>query len=417
MTDLFSSCAIEHGRAGAKRERFFAMTRLLVPLVSLSVFSHASFGQAEPGGGSASAASGGEIVLERVESEAATFRVVRTVDGFEQPWAVDWLPDGRTLVTERGGTLYLIDGDQRTALSNVPEVWARNQGGLLDVAVAPDYEQSGWIYLTYSIREDGKGGTVLSRARLEGSALTDLEELYRQTPFLEPDYHFGSRISFLNDGTLVVTMGERGQRRERTVDIPTPSTSVGTTVRLHRDGSVPEDNPFAGDEKGRPEVFSYGHRNQQGMAVHPETGAIWQHEHGPHGGDELNLIEAGNNYGWPAVSYGDTYSDQTPIGAETAPDITDPVEYWDPSPALSGMAVYTGDDFPDWRNDLFMGALRGQKILRLELNDAEVVHQEELLPGEIGRIRDVAMAPDGHLYVLTDMPDGGLYRLEPVTSR
>jgi glucose/arabinose dehydrogenase len=183
------------------------------------------------------------------------------------------------------------------------------------------------------------------------------------------------------------------------------------------DGSVPDDNPFVGSDEGLDEVYSYGHRNQQGMAVHPETGAIWQNEHGPHGGDELNLVEPGNNYGWSEVSYGDTYSDQTPIGGETAPGITDPVKYWDPSPALSGMAFYTGDKFPNWQNHIFMGALASQKVLRIELNDNnEVAHEEELLNTEIGRIRDVATDSDGYLYVLTDMPNGGLYRLEPVES-
>lgn len=220
---------------------------------------------------------------------------------------------------------------------------------------------------------------------------------------------------FPGDGTLLVTMGERGQRCEGAVDTPSPSTSVGTTVRLNLDGSVTDDNPFVGQEGARPEVYSYGHRNQQGMAIHPETEAVWQHEHGPHGGDELNLIKPGGNYGWPRVSYGDTYRNQEPIGGTTAPGITDPVEYWDPSPAFSGMAFYAGDRYPNWQNDLFMGALAHQTILRLELDsDNEVAHQEELLRNEVGRIRDVATGPDGYLYLLTDMPNGGFYRLEPV---
>jgi len=356
-----------------------------------------------------------EVVLERVESEEETFRVVQLLDDLEHAWAVDWLPDGRMLITERPGRLVLVDGESTTTLSNVPDVWAQNQGGMLDVRVAPNYEETGWIYFTYSMKEGDKGGTVLSRARLDGTSLTDVEEVYRQTPFLEPDYHFGSRIAFLDDGTMVVTMGERGQRRERTVDIPTPTSSVGATVRLTMDGSVPDDNPFVGGDEGRPEVYSYGHRNQQGMAVHPVTGAIWQHEHGPHGGDELNLVEPGNNYGWPAVSYGDTYTDQSPIGGTEAPGITDPVKYWDPSPAFSGMAFYTGDKFPNWENHLFMGALAHQKVLRVELDENnEVAHQEELVRAELGRIRDVATGPDGYLYLLTDASDGGLYRLEPV---
>ena len=386
------------------------MTRLLIPLLSLALFACGS-GDSDPADSSADR----EVVTDTVDSEEATFRVVRTVDSLEHPWGVDWLPDGRMLITERSGTLYLVDEGQRTALSNVPEVWVQNQGGLLDVAVAPNYEDTGWIYVTHSsLRPDSTGGTVLSRAKLDGTSLTGVEEVYRQTPFLETDYHFGSRIGFLDDGTLVVTMGERGQRREETVDIPTPTTSVGTTVRLNMDGSVPEDNPFVGSDEGLDAVYSYGHRNQQGMAVHPETGAIWQTEHGPHGGDELNLVEAGNNYGWPAVSYGDTYSDQTPIGGTEGPGITDPVEYWDPSPALSGLTVYAGDRFSEWQNDLFLGALAHQKILRVEVTDGEVTDQEELIRAEIGRIRDVATGPGGHLYALTDMPNGGLYRLEPV---
>jgi glucose/arabinose dehydrogenase len=389
--------------------------RFLLPLLSLALFACGS----ADGPDSTNAdgpASDGAVVVDTATSEEATFHVVRTVDSLEHPWAVDWLPDGRTLITERGGTLYLVDGDERTALSNVPDVWAENQGGLLDVAVAPDYEESGWIYFTYSKLEpaqDSTGGTVLGRARLDGTALTDVEEVYRQTPFLAPNYHFGSRISFHEDGTMYVALGERGQRRERTVDIPTPTASVGTIVRLNRDGSVPDDNPFVGSDEGLDEVYSYGHRNQQGMAIHPETGAVWQTEHGPHGGDELNLVAAGSNYGWPAVSYGDTYSDQTPIGGTTAPGITDPVKYWDPSPALSGMTIYAGDRYPECQGDFFLGALAHQKILRVEVSDGEVTHEEELIRAEIGRIRDVATGPDGYIYVLTDMPNGGLYRLEP----
>jgi glucose/arabinose dehydrogenase len=390
--------------------------RILIGVLSLVLCACTVSGDPGASGddGTAVATPDEEVVLERVESEEETFRVVQVLDSLEHAWAVDWLPDGRMLITERPGRILLVDGSTVTALDNVPEVWAQNQGGMLDVRVAPNYEESGWIYMSYSMREGDTGGTVLSRARLDGTSFTDVEEVYRQTPFLGTDYHFGSRIAFLDDGTLVVSMGERGQRRERTVDIPTPTTSVGTTVRLHMDGSIPDDNPYVGSDEGRPEVYSYGHRNQQGMAIHPETGAIWQHEHGPHGGDELNLVKAGNNYGWPAVSYGDTYTDQSPIGGETAPGITDPVEYWDPSPALSGMAFYTGDKFPNWQNHLFMGALAHQKMLRVTLDGQSVSHQEELLRAELGRIRDVVTGPDGYLYLLTDAPNGGLYRLEPV---
>ena len=386
---------------------------LVTGVLSLAL-SACAFGEDPTPSDSSTVTTDEEVVLERVESEEETFRVVRVVDSLAHPWAVAWLPDGRMLITERPGAILLVDGDGATALDNVPEVWAENQGGMLDVRVPPNYEETGWIYFTYSMKEGGKGGTVLSRAKLDGTSLTDVEEVYRQTPFLAPNYHFGSRIAFHDDGTMYVTLGERGQRRERTVDIPTPTTSVGTTVRLNRDGSVPSDNPFVGSEEGLDEVYSYGHRNQQGMAIHPETAEVWQHEHGPHGGDELNLIEAGANYGWSDVSYGDTYRNQEPIGGTEAPGVTDPVKYWDPSPAFSGMTFYTGDKFPNWTNDLFMGALAHLTTLRVELDGQTVAHQEELLRNELGRIRDVATGPDGYLYMLTDAPNGGLYRLEPV---
>lgn len=362
------------------------------------------------------ASTGGEVVADSVVSEEVTFRIVRLMDGLSHPWAVDWLPDGRMLITERPGRMLLVDGDSTATLSGVPEVWAKNQGGLLDVKVDPDYEESGWIWFTWSKREGDIGGTVLSRAHLDGTALVDVEEVYRQVPFLEPDYHFGSRIVFPGDGTVIVALGERGQRRERTVEIPTPTSSVGATVRLNTDGSIPGDNPFVGSDGRLDALWTYGHRNPQGMAIRPGNGQVWLHEHGPHGGDELNLLEAGANYGWPAVSYGDTYSvPRRAIGGTEAPGITAPVEYWDPSPALSGMSFYDGDVFPDWEGDLFMGALAMAKLMRLELDAAgSVVHQEDLIQGEIGRIRDVATGPDGFLYLLTDQGNGGLYRLEPV---
>ena len=360
-----------------------------------------------------SAAPDDEVVLERVESEEESFRVVKTVDSLEHPWAMAWLPDRRMLITERPGRIMLVDDDSTTSLSGVPEVWAEGQGGLLDVRLHPNYEKTGWIYLTYSASGESGGGTVLSRARLEGTSLTDVETLYEQTPFVEDDIHFGSRIAFPGDGTMLVTMGERGQRGEGPGAQDSTNT-IGTTIRLNLDGSIPDDNPFVGRDEIPDVIYSYGHRNQQGMAIHPETGEAWQHEHGPHGGDELNLIEPGRNYGWPAVTYGDEYSDQSPIGGTEAPGMTQPVEYWDPSPALSGMAFYTGDKFSNWQNDLFMGALSHTKVLRVELDGQTVAHQEELVRAELGRVRDVATGPDGYLYLLTDASDGGLYRLEPV---
>ena len=397
-----------------------SLIRLLLPLLSFVLFACGTSDGSGPTGASSSTATppDGEVVMERVESEEATFRVVRMVDSLEHPWGVDWLPDGRMLITEKSGTLYLIDGTQRTALSNVPQVWANGQGGLLDVRVHPNYEENGWVYMAYSVSDDGeRGATAVGRAKLDGTALTSVEEVYRQSPPGESGLHFGSRISFHEDGTMYVTLGERGQRQAEGPGAQDSTNTIGTTIRLHMDGSIPEDNPFVGRDDIPDAVYTYGHRNQQGMAIHPETGDVWQHEHGPHGGDELNLIKAGRNFGWPDVTYGDEYSDQSPIGGTEGPGFTQPVKYWDPSPAFSGMAFYTGDKFPNWENHLFMGALAHQKILRVELDDNnEVVHEEELLRNEIARIRDVAVGPDGYLYVLTDMPNGGLYRLEPVEA-
>jgi glucose/arabinose dehydrogenase len=357
-----------------------------------------------------------EVVLERVESEGETFRVVKTVSNLEKPWAVDWLPDGRMLITRKPGRMVLVDGDAKTPLSGMPEVDARGQGGLLDVRVSPNYEETGWIYVSYSAPGDGGTGTVLARARLDGTSLTDVEELYRQSPFRQSGLHFGSRIAFPGDGTVVVTMGERGQRQANGPGAQDSTNTIGTTVRLNLDGSIPSDNPFVDRNDVPDAVYSYGHRNPQGMVIHPETGAIWQHEHGPHGGDELNLVKPARNYGWPAVTYGDTYSTpHQPIGGTEKPGMTQPVEYWDPSPAFCGMALYTGDKFPNWKGDLFMGALAHQKVLRVTLEDREVTEQEELLEKELGRIRDVATGPDGYLYLLTDGSGAALYRLEPVT--
>ena len=356
------------------------------------------------------AQSADDVVLQRVESEEHTFRVVQLLDDLSYPWAVAWLPDGRMLITERPGRLNLVDGETVQSVSGLPEIAARGQGGLMDVALHPDYETTGWIYLTYTAPGDGGNGTVLARAKLDGTTLTQMETLYEQTPFVGSGRHFGSRIVFGGDGTLFFGIGDRGQRDPA----QDPTNSIGNIFRLNLDGSIPEDNPFVGQDGYRPEIYAYGVRNPQGMARHPETGQLWEHEHGPHGGDELNLIEAGNNYGWPAITYGDEYSDQSPIGGTEAPGMEQPVTYWDPSIAPSGMTFYTGDKFPNWQNQILLGALAHQHIRRVALDGTEVTHQEELLRGELGRIRDVRTGPDGYVYVLTDASNGGLYRLEPV---
>ena len=348
--------------------------------------------------------------MERVESEAASFRVVEVVSDLDQPWAVAWLPDGRMLITEKPGRLALVDGDRTVALAGLPPIAARGQGGLLDVALPPNYDETGWIYFTYSAPGDNGMGTTLARARLQDTTLTDLETLYQQTPFVSGGRHSGSRIVFPGDGTLMFSIGDRGQRDPA----QNTSNSIGSIIRLHLDGSVPEDNPFVDDPDVRPEMYSYGHRNPQGMDLHPSTGVLWAHEHGPRGGDELNKIEAGANYGWPDITYGREYATNAPIGGTEAPGMEQPVIYWTPSIAPSGMTFYTGDRFPEWKNNIFVGALALQHLRRVVLDGDAVTHQEELLRNDLGRIRDVRTGPDGYLYLLTDASDGSLYRLEPV---
>ena len=352
----------------------------------------------------------GDVVIEMVKSEAATFRVVRLIEDLEHPWAVAWLPDGRMLITERPGRLLLIRGDKIQEVSGLPAIARKNQGGLMDVALHPKYEQTGWVYLTYSASDDDGYGTVLIRAQLDGTALTNVEELYRQQPFVSGGRHFGSRIVFPGDGTLMFSIGDRGKRSPA----QDRSNSIGNVIRLTLDGDVPPDNPFVDIDGALPEIYTYGHRNIQGMIVHPQTGDIWAHEHGPRGGDELNWIRPGINYGWPEITYGREYATNMNIGDFEAEGMEQPVTYWDPSIAPSGMSVYDKDRFPGWTGNLFVGALSHQKIQRVVLDGHAVARQETLLENELGRIRDVRTGPDGYLYILTDSREGALFQLEPI---
>lgn len=355
----------------------------------------------------------GDLVLESVESNEETFNVVRVVDDLSHPWAVAWLPGGEMLITERAGRLNLVDNETVTELDGLPEIQASGQGGLLDVALHPDYEENGWIYFTYSYVGDGGSNTALARAQLSDGELTDVEELYQPEITYTETQHFGSRIVIPGDGTVVFTIGDRGNR-DQAQDRSDPT---GSTIRLNEDGSIPDDNPFVNEEDVTPEIYTYGHRNAQGMDIHPETGVIWQHEHGPRGGDEINIIESGQNYGWPIATYGTEYGDDSEIGInpDEDPDIVDPVLHWSPtSIAPSGMTFYSGEHFPGWDGDIFAGALANQHIRRVVLDGDEAVEEEELIRDEIGRIRDVREGPDGLIYFLTDETDGGLYRIEPV---
>ena len=351
---------------------------------------------------------------EQIErSDQAEFRIVTLAEGLDHPWGMAFLPDGGILVTERSGQLrHVKEGRLESApIKGTPEVVARGQGGLLDVAIHPGFAENGLVYLSYSGAGDGGAGTEVARGRLDGDALKDLEVIFRAQPKTNGTRHFGSRLVFANDGSLYISLGDRGSFMRESQN---PGNHIGTVVRLNDDGSVPEDNPFVGQSDKRPEIFSYGHRNVQGMTLHPETGAVWAHEHGPRGGDEVNLLKKGANFGWPAITYGIDYSGAIISDKTEAPDMEQPVVFWDPSIAPSGMAFYQGDKFPEWQGDLFVGALAHLHLRRLELDGDKVVGQESLLVDLGERIRDVRSGPDGYLYVLTDSGDGQILRLEPL---
>jgi aldose sugar dehydrogenase len=344
------------------------------------------------------------------ESEFHTFRVETVVTGLEHPWAVAFLPDGGMLVTERAGRLRLIrDGELADRpVAGVPEVWARGQGGLLDVALHPEYAENRLVYLSYSKPGSRGATTAVVRGRFDDGRLNDVEEVIEADAWGTRGQHFGSRLAFDRDGYLYVTTGDRGemQRAQNAMD------HAGATLRLHDDGRVPADNPFVGRGDARAEIFTYGNRNGQGLVVHPVTGQVWQHEHGPRGGDEVNLLLPGRNYGWPVITYGINY-DGNPISDRTQQaGMEQPVHHWVPSIATSGMAIYDGELFPEWRGDFFVGGLAGQVLARLRMDGTRVVAEERLLEGA-GRIRDVRVAPDGAIYILLDAPNASLLRLSP----
>lgn len=349
---------------------------------------------------------------EVVVTEKADLRVERLAEGLEHPWGMAFLPDGRILVTERPGRLRLVDakGLVSRPVRGLPRVAPRGQGGMLDVALDPDFAANALVYLSYVAAGDGGHGTEVARGRWNGSDLEGLEVLFRLQPKSGGGRHFGSRLVFDRQGRLYVTLGDRGDRprAQRLGD------HAGSIIRINADGSVPADNPFAGRAGAKPEIFSYGNRNVQGAALHPVTGELWAHEHGPQGGDEVNVIRAGVNYGWPVITYGVDYGFGTSIGEGTRKDgMAQPLHYWVPSIAPSGMSFYTADRIPGWRGSLLVGSLKFSTLVRLELDGERVTHEERLLTGELGRIRDVRQGPDGLVYVLTDEGNGALYRLSP----
>lgn len=352
------------------------------------------------------------VIAQTVKSEKHEFRVVTLVRGLQNPWSIAFLPDGRALVTEREGRLRIIGKDWRLdpqPVEGLPEIVASGQGGLLDVVLHPQYEKNGWIYWSYNAPGAGGWGTAMARGKLKGGRMTEVQVLFSMEPKTRAGHHFGGRIVFDNKGFVYLTLGDRGDmpRAQRMDD------HAGSVIRLHDDGRVPADNPFVMQAGAKPEKFTLGNRNMQGAALHPRTGELWTHEHGPQGGDEINVMRAGRNYGWPVISYGVNYGIGTKIGeGSSKPGMEQPLLVWTPSIAPSGMAFYTGDAFPNWKGNLFVGALRDEMLVRLELDGEKIVRQERLIKGVIGRIRDVRVGLDGLIYLLTDEREGVVVRLE-----
>lgn len=346
-----------------------------------------------------------------VMTEAGPVAIQTLADGLVHPWGMAFLPDGRLLVTERAGRLRILgpDGTLSEPVAGTPTVFAQGQGGLLDVALDPEFEANGYVYLSYARPgPEGSAATAVGRGRWEADSLAGFEVLFTQEPYLTGPNHFGTRIAFSPDGHLFLTMGERFQF-EPAQDL---TNHLGTIVRIGRDGSVPDDNPFVGRDDAQPEIWSYGHRNVESVGVHPETGELWIAEMGPLGGDELNRIERGANYGWPVVSWGMNYDDTDIPDPPTRPEFADAVKHWTPVISPSGMAFYTADVFPAWTGSVLIGSLTRQGLVRLVIEDGAVA-DEEIVPLD-ARIRDVEQGPDGHVYVLTDKDDGNVWRLAPL---
>lgn len=350
--------------------------------------------------------------LEIVESEEHNFMIQTVVEGLNGPWGMTFLPDGSMLITEKAGKIRIVRNGELLdeTVEGVPDVYNQGQGGLLDIVLHPDYEDNGWIYISYSIPLEDGGHTAISRARLNENSFDDLELLFTGSPATTRRHHFGSRITFDNENYMYFSIGDRGEMHNAQ-DL---SNHSGKTFRLYDDGRIPEDNPFINTDNAQPEIFSYGNRNIQGMVTHPETDEIWAHEHGARGGDEINIIRAGNNYGWPEITHGINYD-----GSEITPDTSragmkQPLHHWTPSIAPSGMAIVHGEKYPNWNGNIMTGTLRPMFLNRsvVDLDNERVTHEERLLEG-IGRVRDVRIAPDGFLYIMEES-NGRIVRLIPV---
>ena len=355
-----------------------------------------------------------EEIENTIPDENANYYIETVVSGLKIPWGIEFLPNGDLLITEREGKLIRFSKGEISEIEGLPEIMAKGQGGLMDIKLHPDFDKNGWIYISYSYREEidkNSGNTAIMRFQLNGDNIIQPELLYKATPATERGHHFGSRIAFDNKGYMFFTVGDRGERPNG----QTISTSNGKVHRLYDDGRIPEDNPFFGRTEAVQSIYSFGHRNPQGLGIHPETGQLWEHEHGPRGGDEVNLIEPGLNYGWPVISFGINY-DGTIFTNDTAMDgMVQPKAYYVPSIAPCGLAFIKGNKYEGWENNLLVGSLRFNYIDRCIIEGDEIVQQEKLAEG-IGRVREVAVSPDGYIYVGVENP-GRILKLVPVNYR
>ncbi|WP_240221681.1 PQQ-dependent sugar dehydrogenase [Rheinheimera hassiensis] len=344
-----------------------------------------------------------------LKTEKTPLTVSSVTSGLKHPWGMAFLPDGKVLVTERNGGMIVVDaeGNKSAPLAGLPEVDARGQGGLLDVALSPDFATDSTIYFSFSEPGTDSNSTAVASAKLSGDKLTDVKVIFSQQPKYKSNHHFGSRLVFDKNGELFITTGDRGSQRDQAQKL---DNHIGKVIRINTDGTPAKDNPYIKDSNAKPEVWSYGHRNIQGAALHPQTGALWTHEHGPQGGDEINIAQPSKNYGWPVITYGEEYGGGV-IGKKEQSGLEQPLHYWVPSIAPSGLMFYTADMFSEWKNNMLVGSLKFGQLVRLELDGEKVSHEERIMIGH--RIRDVEQGPDGAVYLLTDSSDGQLLRLTP----